>query len=415
MITGNAILKTQYSIFQTNKITYSKFWISVIVYSFGFLLFNFSNQFEKLCIIAMGLSLAVMINFLVKLSRSKFTNKYFRSIFLLYMLWQIYIATGGFHGFSIGTVYSYILNPYTFLSYLVPFVVMIPANIFFVKRIFDYFAMLIIPLFFLSIIFHNEVLFNNQNFSEQLVWTLGTGAGFIILNWQYQRNKRKTLAISAVLLSLFISTVMARRNIMLTFSNYIIFSILLLIFNSRKSIQNKILILIVLLLTTTMVYYAFIKYQDEMFAKITERIDNNSREGLWEAFFIDLTPSDFIFGKGFNGSYYAPGNESDKEDRTVIECGYLQMLLKGGLINLVLFLLITIPAIYKGIFKSKNSLSKASAIIVLLWLVDMFPWGMPGLSIRYILLWVCIGICYSKDIANLSQNESIYSFKISTK
>jgi hypothetical protein len=329
------------------------------------------------------------------------------------MLWQIYIAIGGLQGFSIGKFYSYIINPYTILSYLVPFVVLIPANIFFIKKIFDYFAMLIIPLFFLSLLFQNEILFTNQNFSEQIVWTLGTGAGFIILNLEYQKNKRKILAVSAVLLSLFISTIMARRNIMLTFSNYIIFSIILMIFNSRKSILKKISILIVLLLTTALVYYTFIKYQDDMFGKISERIVDNSREGLLEAFFTDMSSSDFIFGKGFNGSYYAPGNEAEKEYRTVIECGYLQMLLKGGLINLILFLLITIPAIYKGIFKSNNTLSKASAIIVFLWLVDMVPWGMPGLSIRYVLLWTCIGICYSKEISIISENDSINSLKIS--
>jgi len=270
---------------------------------------------------------------------------------------------------------------------------------------FDYFTLLTIPLFFILAIFFNQILFTNQNFSEQTVWTLGTGAGFLLLNWVYQKRKRKIIAISAILLSLFISAVMARRNIMLTFSNYIIFSVLLILFNSKQSIQKKISILFVLLLTISMIYYTFVTYQDKFFAKITGRIDDNTREGLFPAFFSDMTSQDLIYGKGFDGTYYAPGNEVDKDYRSEIECGYLQMLLKGGVINLVLFLLIAFPAIFLGFFKSNNIICKTSGTIVLLWLIDMFPWGMPGLSIRYILLWTCIGICYSKELRNLTETE----------
>jgi len=82
---------------------------------------------------------------------------------------------------------------------------------------------------------------------------------------------------------------------------------------------------------------------------------------------------------------------------------------------LVLFLLIAIPAAYLGIVSSKNILSKASGTVVLLWLIDMFPWGMPAINIRYILVWTCIGICYSKAIRNLTETEIKGSLLLLTK
>ena len=268
---------------------------------------------------------------------------------------------------------------------------------------FDIFTYLGIFLFIFFPLFASEILYTNMNLSELTTWTLGTGCGFIVLTWSYHRKKRKIIALSAVLFSLFIATVMARRNIMLTFSNYIVFSLLIILFSSKLSIKLKTSILFLVLFSTFAGYYIFNAYQDVFFNKITDRIEDNTREGLYDTFMDDMSSSDLIFGKGFNATYYAPGIEEDIDDRDVIECGYLQTILNGGIINLTLFLLITMPAAYLGFFKSNNILSKAAGAIIFLWLIDMFPWGMASLNIRYVLLWICIGICYSKEIRYLSE------------
>eukprot|EP00825_Cyclidium_porcatum_P051101 TRINITY_DN9290_c0_g1_i1.p1 TRINITY_DN9290_c0_g1~~TRINITY_DN9290_c0_g1_i1.p1 ORF type:complete len:146 (+),score=25.13 TRINITY_DN9290_c0_g1_i1:201-638(+) len=109
-----------------------------------------------------------------------------------------------------------------------------------------------------------------------------------------------------------------------------------------------------------------------------------------------MSTQDLIYGKGFDGTYYAPTIE-ENDYRSIIECGYLQTILKGGIVNLALFLLIAVPAAFLGIVKSNNTIAMAAGTIIILWLIDMFPWGMPALSIRYILVWICIGICYSKE------------------
>jgi hypothetical protein len=120
-----------------------------------------------------------------------------------------------------------------------------------------------------------------------------------------------------------------------------------------------------------------------------------------------------IFGKGMNGTYYFPvGGEipdenitfSEVDYRDIIEIGYLQLLLSGGIIHVVLLLMVLLPAAILGISRSLNLFSKACGLIILLWLVDMLIYGLPILSLHYIFVWICVGICYSPGIRNMSED-----------
>jgi len=398
-------IKYQYLFSRFNEKSYVILWASIVIYSIAYLTATSKHIEDKFCIIIMSLGLLGFAYSFSKLAKFNISNRYFRLVFILYMSWQIYIIIHTFPSLSSSVLIYYISSPYMFLHYFVPLLILIPANIFFINKIFSYFSFLAILLFIVFLLYTNEILFSNLNFSEETIWTLGTGGGFMMLTWRYHNKKRRIIAFLAVMLSLFISTIMARRNIMITFGNYFIFSMLIILFSSTQSIISKIYILIAVLFTTTIAYNIFLKYEDGLFSKITDRIDENTREDLIATFVSDMSSDDWIYGKGFSGEYYAPGIEENEDNRFFIESGYLQMILKGGIINLVLFLLIAFPSIYFGLVKSNNILCKASGSIVLLWLIDMFPWGMPSLNIRYILLWICIGICYSKILRSLSDND----------
>src|SRR5690606_40977898 len=91
--------------------------------------------------------------------------------------------------------------------------------------------------------------------------------------------------------------------------------------------------------------------------------------------------------------------------RHVIETGYLQMILKGGIIGVCLFLLITIPAIFLGLFQSKNILSKAAAIWIIMALLNSYPTIITGFTFKYLLVWISIGICYSQTIRSIKEKH----------
>ena len=68
-------------------------------------------------------------------------------------------------------------------------------------------------------------------------------------------------------------------------------------------------------------------------------------------------------------------------------------------------LLIVIPSIIKGIFYSKNTLAKAVGCWIFLFLLYMYPGSMTVFSLYYILVWISVGICYSKTLLNLTDEE----------
>lgn len=385
--------------------TYSLFWISVIIYSLGFLSYVSDHFISQISLFLMILGLVGIGYSFIKLSKIQISSRYLGVVFTLFMIWQAFIIMRGIQEFNFQMLLNILFSPYYFLHYLIPFIILIPANIFFAKTIFKFFLILSLLLFIVFLAFTNELLHTNINFSEQAIWTLGTGSGFLLLTWNYQDKKTKAIAFFTVLLSLFIATVMGRRNIMLTFTNYMLFSALIILLNSTHSIKSKVYVLTVAILLTIFSFNIFINYQDKLFNRISGHLTENTREIVYNAFFDDMSTNDWILGKGFMGEYYCPGAEEGKDNRFIIESGYFQTILKGGWVSLGLFLLIALPAAFLGIVKSKNIISKASGVIVILWLIDMFPWGLAAMNIRYILLWTCIGICYSKEIRKLSDIE----------
>jgi hypothetical protein len=97
--------------------------------------------------------------------------------------------------------------------------------------------------------------------------------------------------------------------------------------------------------------------------------------------------------------------------RNLIENGYLQLLLTGGIIHIILFLLVLLPAAIKGIFMSSNQFTKACGVVIFLRLLDMFFYGLPSFTLAYILVWICVGVCYKTSIRRMTNDEIRSEFK----
>jgi hypothetical protein len=71
----------------------------------------------------------------------------------------------------------------------------------------------------------------------------------------------------------------------------------------------------------------------------------------------------------------------------------------------VLFLGLALPAVWLGLFHSRNWLVKGFAFIVLAWLVEMAPFGLPAAFPRYVLFWFAVGVCLNGNLRNLRDSE----------
>lgn len=129
-----------------------------------------------------------------------------------------------------------------------------------------------------------------------------------------------------------------------------------------------------------------------------------SRSAVFDDFFEDFRSiDDWIFGRGIEGRVYRSIKSEGSLD--IIEQGYLTIILRGGLLYLIPFVLIFVKGIYLGLFKSNNDLTKSLAIIALLHLALMFYFNLPDYSTYYIFTWIAVVSCFNTKIRNYSDIE----------
>ena len=111
---------------------------------------------------------------------------------------------------------------------------------------------------------------------------------------------------------------------------------------------------------------------------------------------------DWIFGRGMSGTYRCP-DEGDPT-RIVIETGYLNMILHGGLVMLIPFVTLLLYSSYKGFFCSNSYFVKSCSLIVFFHLLQLFPGGHLRLTMDSLIVFVFIRICISSSWRNKTDN-----------
>jgi hypothetical protein len=294
---------------------------------------------------------------------------------------------------------------YGVLVYFVPLIILFPKNLGYYKKIFD--VIIVFGLFFFisDALYIRELLersLETRDVIETLAWDLGLPCGFILLTYKYHSSIRKIFALMVIIVALLFSIYQARRGLSVILIATLIFSFFLYL----SSTKQKILVIYLFTLLASLGFlYANKIYNinnNKLLNFIAQRGEEDTRTGVEIYFYNDMQTKDWIIGRGMNGQYYCPGIDDETDYRTLIETGYLQIILKGGLVRLVLYLLIMIPAVFLGIFSSKNILSKAAACWILITLISLYPATVESFDLQYIIVWVSVGICYSKKIRNYS-------------
>ena len=138
----------------------------------------------------------------------------------------------------------------------------------------------------------------------------------------------------------------------------------------------------------------------------------DTRKGIYGPFFADLSLTDVIWGRGAVTSYEV----GDKDlaapflkglRRRHIEVGHLYHLLTGGLIQVVLFNSIALGAVYLGLRRSRNVFTYCLAFIVLGWVLLMLTAGIPFMTPRYLLVWLAIGGCWSRELRSMTTDDFV--------
>ncbi|MFI5185152.1 MAG: hypothetical protein ACHQF0_00340 [Chitinophagales bacterium] len=397
------------------------FWVGFLIYMLSFMLSRTgllpSTIFQGFQIIGFVSFLGAAL-YLIKVNVS---DVYLKVIFFIYLVWSVIVIIRGF-SFDYEQLKRALFNADEGLFlYLAPLILLFPQSLTSYKKLFDFifisgiFYILLDAFFIRNMMNADETNLSGKSYVEYFSGELGIQSCFILLCYSYQSIKKKLFALIIIAVILFFATLWGRRGLMFMCAAPVVFAYILYLFHSRTRI-------LVVLLSALMIFIASM-YAEEVynrdknvFSLLLERIDEDTRTGVEVYFYNDMNAQDWLIGRGMNGEYYCPDIDEDQitDKRSVIETGYLQVILKGGILSLGLYLLITVPAMIMGIFYSKNILSKAAGIWIFLALIYSYPTIINIFSFQYLLVWICVGLCYTKSIRMMPENEMKEYFKAIT-
>lgn len=417
MIQKEFLLDTSPSVTKKDKRNLNFFWYGFTICTF-FYVVSATESFisPAICQGFQAVSLVVMIFGASGLIKTKFDNQYLEILFWIYFSYSVTIIFRGAE-YDFKSVKTMLLDmSYGALPYFVPLVVLFPRRVEFYKKIFQVLIILGIFFIFCVVVFyrviHDPDITNllSLGFIETFFAALAYPVSFILLTYLYHIDKKSLLglgkinlfALGVMLVAFFFVIYRARRgSIAMSVSTLACVGMIYISTTKRKIL---IILMAVIFAGSVAVFFAGRKVPS-MFNFLIERGDVDTRTGVEEYMYDDMTTSEWMIGKGINGKYFCPiiDNVNDATGyRENIETGYLQIILKGGLVSLTLLLLILLPAVYKGLFNSKNVLSKSAAVWIFLWIIYLKPIIGNTFSMHYLIVWIAVGICYSKKIRNMS-------------
>ncbi|MDN3655839.1 hypothetical protein QWZ08_09405 [Ferruginibacter paludis] len=337
-----------------------------------------------------------------------FESLYFKFIFFLFMAYQLSILVRGIQ-FDYQALKYYFQIDYIFYPLIIPLIV------FFNKDDLTFFYLIrsfyLLAVVFLLFSLLDRFLITQRGTAEGFILPFAFTCGFLFLSSKYTSRKITWVAFVSLLIGLLSFTYLARRNALGSFAVLLLTGFYFLLRNMHAG--RFIRFIPIFCLIAIVGLSSADKLPLSLTEKLNDRLAEDSRSYVFDNFFKSME-EDMFFGRGMRGTYYSPIDHQVTDDgvvydavnnRDVIENGYLQLVLNGGYINVILFGLTLLPAGVLGLFKAKNQLTRICGIMILLWLVDMSVYGMPRLLLQYILVWMCVGICYKKSFRNKTDDE----------
>ena len=394
-ICSNAIYVVLLFLFEPNKLNFEKISIT------AFLLFSILSIFY------IGFLNKGLLNELSK------TN---RRLFYVLILWGIITIIRGFST-SVQDWVTNFGNVYMGMAWVVPIVLILGIKLENWKPVFSSLNfMFCLMLFSTLLLFHYNAM--PGKLKTEWSWLLRPINLILLIGIsRFNLNNRIIFYLTFALYILI--AVFAEQRIEFIFLTVVFFFILLLKLKHikiKKSIIKYIISGFVILMILVFTYgYENISI---MANRVIEFKD--SRTFLFTELFKDLSFTEKVFGRGSLGTYYSPFFSKvlryfehigkywfalDNPTRITVEVGYLQMILKGGFLLLILNFSMMLRAVYVAFFKSNNNFVKRLGLFILaLTLLSLISFR-PAFTPTFILLWMSIGTVLNKKNRMMTDEE----------
>lgn len=84
-------------------------------------------------------------------------------------------------------------------------------------------------------------------------------------------------------------------------------------------------------------------------------------------------------------------------------CGSLRR--SGGLLYLIPYIGCLLLTFYNGYFRSNNLFCKSFAIMCLMQIISLYPFGWPAFNSFHFILWIGVWLCNSKRFRKQDDNQ----------
>jgi len=346
----------------------------------------------------------ILIFFYKNLYQFENIQFYFQVIFILLIIWTLFTIARSLDTNSKDLITLFTHMRVGGLSWLPPLAIIFGLNIKNWLIIFKF----IPKILFFGIILSIISLIISIDFGTK-VWL--SFFPVMLLTYLYHPKSTQRIILLSVLMYILISILTSQRANAIFIALMIVFFIGEYLRDKDISIYKKVslfLISSVIVLFGVLAMNALIND-----VKQDKEASADTRTFLFVELFADMSDNEMIIGKGALGTYYSPyfaeirseGMGGDSSTRATNEVGYLFILLKGGIIMIVLYLLILIPVAYLGIFKSDNIITRMCGYYILtyllLWMVSFPQEFLP----KFIILWMAVGTIISDSNRKLQNND----------
>lgn len=130
----------------------------------------------------------------------------------------------------------------------------------------------------------------------------------------------------------------------------------------------------------------------------------DTRTFLYYEVFQDLKLNNaFLFGKGLNTGYYSESFEMSS--RPVVEVGFLQILLKTGIIGFLLYITVIIASIVTAFRRSNNQFIKSLGLFLATYVLMLFIENIIAYNLLNVVTWIIVGMCNSESLRGMNNRD----------
>jgi hypothetical protein len=334
----------------------------------------------------------------------RYVDKDIRTILKVFIVWNLLVVLYSLlTDYSFTLIMHYITQPRSFLIYFTPFLALIKYDDHRIKNVthwlfFNIVAGLITYGLLKNLI--NVASLNEIDVDENLGLSVFNyfiiasfpsacfmASAFMFIYGHYNKKWKPILMWIALIVAVVSAFLLGRRS-----AGSI--PLLALFAKILYDLRRKPKTVVLLLVAFVFIYINFSFFEQKFFSDFSilqNRMFDDTRESVTNDYYRDMHGLDYIFGRGSEGLVYS----SDWGYRSIIETGYLDMILHGGIIYLFLYIyLLFIPA--KRALLSKNKLAKAMALFLFIDIICLYPGGHLEFNLNTTVLWMCVSLCSNR-------------------